>query len=177
MGVPEKIFLVATACVLCVFIGYGAAGPIAAGNFTILYSLDRKQNDHALVRVIDGARDYVYFAIYEFTKEDIADALIRAKDRGADVRGIMDAGQSQNIAQARIVQKLEDAGIPVEFQKHEKGIMHIKMLVADNAYALGSYNWTEAATVLNDEILEIGTADPLREEYLGIMKKVLAANR
>jgi hypothetical protein len=51
------------------------------------------------------------------------------------------------------------------------------MLVTDKAYALGSYNWTEAATTLNDEILEIGTAEPLREEYLNIARKVLSANK
>ena len=55
--------------------------------------------------------------------------------------------------------------------------MHMKVLVTDHAYALGSYNWTESATTLNDEILEIGTAEPLREEYLDIVKRVLAANQ
>jgi phosphatidylserine/phosphatidylglycerophosphate/cardiolipin synthase-like enzyme len=89
----------------------------------------------------------------------------------------MDAGQSQDAAQAHIVLELKNAGIPVEFQKHQRGIMHMKLLVADNAYALGSYNWTESATAQNDEVLEIGTAEPLREEYLDIVKKVLAVNQ
>ena len=54
--------------------------------------------------------------------------------------------------------------------------MHLKLLVTDRAYALGSYNWTESATTLNDEVLEIGTAEPLREAYLDIVKKVLTVN-
>ena len=103
--------------------------------------------------------------------------MIRAKARGLEVAGIMDASQSQDGAQADIVEKLRAAGIPVEFQKHPKGIMHMKLLVTDHAYALGSYNWTESATALNDEILEIGTAEPLREEYLDIVKRVLVANQ
>jgi phosphatidylserine/phosphatidylglycerophosphate/cardiolipin synthase-like enzyme len=176
MGVLKKIFLFAAIGVLGVFIGHKTAGSVSAQDFTILYSLDNKQNDRALTYAIDGAQKYIYFAIYEFTKENIADALIRAKKRGLDVGGIMDAGQSQDRAQARIVQQLRNADIPVEFQKHQKGIMHMKLLVTDKAYALGSYNWTESATALNDEILEIGLAEPLRGKYLDIMKKVLAAN-
>jgi phosphatidylserine/phosphatidylglycerophosphate/cardiolipin synthase-like enzyme len=177
MDTVRNIFLFVAVGVLGAIIGYARAGPLAASDFKVLYSLDERQNDRAIVDLIDGADQYVYFAIYEFTKENIADALVRAKMRGLDVVGIMDAGQSQDAAQANIIRELKNAGIPIEFQKHKKGIMHIKMLVTDRAYALGSYNWTESATILNDEILEIGTVEPLREEYLNIAKKVLAANR
>lgn len=177
MEIVKKISAVIMVGILGVFIGYELAGPVAVEDFTVLYSLDKKQNDQALVGVIDHARQYVYFAIYEFTKTDIADALIRAKARGLDVRGIMDAGQSIDGPQAGIVKKLKGSRIPIAFQKHKKGIMHLKMLVTDSTYALGSYNWTNSATTLNDEILEIGTAEPLRQEYLDIMQKVLAENR
>jgi phosphatidylserine/phosphatidylglycerophosphate/cardiolipin synthase-like enzyme len=177
MGIFKKILILGAVGALGILIGCGMNGPVTVGNFTVFYSLDKKQNDQELIRAIDGAKQYVYFAIYEFTKENIADALIRAKERRLDVAGIMDASQSQDGAQADIVRKLETAGISVEFQKHPKGIMHMKLLVTDNLYALGSYNWTESATVLNDEILEIGTAEPLREEYFGIIKKVLAVNQ
>ncbi len=151
------------AIVLCVlFGGCVVERNSLASQFTILYSLDKKQNDRALVSVINGAHRYVYFAIYEFTKENIAAALIDAKERGLDVQGIADAGQSAAPQQAKIIASLREAGIPVETQKHPEGIMHIKALVTDNAYAIGSYNWTSAATFENDEILEIGTNDELR---------------
>jgi len=177
MDFSKKVLLAGTAGLFGFVVCYILTVPVAAPDIRVLYSLDEKQNDRALVSAIGAAGKYVYFAIYEFTKENIADALVDAKRRGLDVEGIMDAGQSQNSGQARIVSKLKDAGIPIEFQKHPKGIMHMKLLVTDRAYALGSYNWTESATVSNDEILEIGSAEPLREEYLSIMKKVLAANR
>ena len=41
--------------------------------------------------------------------------------------------------------------------------MHIKAIVTDSAYAIGSYNWTESATTENDELLEIGTNPALRQ--------------
>ena len=163
---------------LCVFLGsYTVEQFSLTGQFTILYSLDKKQNDRALVNVIDGAHQYVYFAIYEFTKENIAEALVNAKERGLDVQGIADAGQSATPLQAKIIASLRAVGIPVETQKHPEGIMHIKALVTDSAYAIGSYNWTSAATYENDEILEIGTNDGLRREYMAIIKKILAANQ
>jgi phosphatidylserine/phosphatidylglycerophosphate/cardiolipin synthase-like enzyme len=177
MKILRFLFMCGFAVMVGVFIGRTTIRSITARDFTILYSLDEKQNDQALVRAIDDAQQYVYFAIYEFTKEDIADALIRAKGRGLGVEGIMDVDQSRNGTQADIVRKLRNAGIQVEFQKHPRGIMYIKLLVTDGAYALGSYNWTAAATTLNDEVLEIGTAESLREQYLDIVKKVLTANQ
>ncbi|HEX8947281.1 MAG TPA: hypothetical protein VF829_03660, partial [Candidatus Paceibacterota bacterium] len=73
--------------------GQGAAARSAAaaasipadGSVRVLYSLDQKQNDQALIALIDDAQQHVYFAIYEFTLDDVADALVRAKERGVDV--------------------------------------------------------------------------------------------
>src|ERR1019366_3637264 len=55
------------------------------------------------------------------------------------------------------------------------GIMHIKTIVTDSAYASGSYNWTGSATTENDEVLEIGNDPALRQAYENILTKLLAA--
>jgi hypothetical protein len=143
--------------------------------FKVVYSLDKRQNDQEIVRLVNSADKYVYFAIYFFTKDDIADALIRAKKRGLDVQGITDAAASRD-SNKDIVGRLRSAGIVVETQKHQDGIMHMKVLVTDKAYASGSYNWTASATEANDEILEIGTNGSLRKRYLDIIKRILSAN-
>jgi phosphatidylserine/phosphatidylglycerophosphate/cardiolipin synthase-like enzyme len=144
--------------------------------FRVIYSLDRRQNDQEIIQLINDADKYVYFAIYFFTKNNIADALIRAKERGLVVWGITDALASED-SNKNIVDKLKSAGISIETQKHQEGIMHLKLLVTDKAYASGSYNWTAGATAVNDEVLEIGTNNSVREKYLTIMKKVLLANQ
>ena len=144
---------------------------------TVLYSLDKRANDQAIINVIAGAQKYVYFAVYTFTKVNIADALISAKQRGVDVRGITDAGQAETAYEKPIVQKLEAVGIPIETQKHDDGLMHIKAVVTDKEYAMGSYNWTESATVANDELLEIGTDGYLRGVYTDIIKRILTVNQ
>ena len=149
----------------------------APGSVRVIYSLDQKQNDKEIIALIDAAKTKIYFAMYEFTLKDVADALVAAKKRGVEVKGLVDAGESANSYDAPIISELVDAGIPVETEKHKdgNGIMHIKMIVTDSAYALGSYNWTGSATTENDEILEIGTDPTLRQTYETILTKLLQA--
>lgn len=149
----------------------------AANSIRVVYSLDQKQNDQELIALINEAKNHVYFAIYTFTLPSIADALVEAKKRGVDVRGIMDSEQSSNSYGAPITAQLQAAGIPLLTERHASGngIMHIKLLVTERAYAFGSYNWTRSATTINDEILEIGTNETLRQAYENILKKLLDA--
>lgn len=149
----------------------------ASGTTRIVYGLDAKRNDEEIIALIDGAKSRVYFAIYTFTLPSIADALVAAKKRGVEVRGIMDAEQSGNSYGAPITAKLLAVGIPLVTEKHASGngIMHIKAIVTDSAYAVGSYNWTKSATTINDEILEIGTDEALRQAYENILRKLLDA--
>jgi phosphatidylserine/phosphatidylglycerophosphate/cardiolipin synthase-like enzyme len=142
----------------------------------VIYSLDKRNINKEIIHLINDADKYIYFAIYYFTKADIADALVRAKDRGVVVWGITDREASTQ-SNKNIVEKLRSHGITVETQKHYDGIMHIKAIVTDKAYASGSYNWTVAATEANDEVLEVGTNEHKRKEYLAIVKKVLIANQ
>jgi len=174
-------------------VGYSAKGDIVAGtcvnipaqtvtipssdSVRVVYSLDQKQNDKEIIALIDNAKNHIYFAIYTFTLPSIADALVAAKKRGVDVRGVMDSGQSSNSYGAPITEKLRAAGIPLVAEKHAtgNGIMHIKAIVTEQAYATGSYNWTSSATTINDEVLEIGTDPALRQAYENILKKLLKA--
>jgi len=173
---PKKIAIIAGSIALVIFGTYYLTAYSFHREFQILYSLDSKQNDQAVIDLIHGARKYVYFAIYTFTKDNIAEALISAKNRGLDVQGITDLAQSQSDFERPIVKKLADAGIKLETQKHPDGIMHIKAVVTDQGFASGSYNWTQSATVSNDEILEVGHDKSLHDQYLKIIKKVLAEN-
>jgi hypothetical protein len=149
----------------------------AAGSVRVIYSLDQKRNDQELIAIINEAEDYIYFAIYTFTLPSVATALVEAKKRGVDVKGVMDSEQSRNSYGAPITAQLLAAGIPLLTERHASGngIMHIKLLVTEQAYAFGSYNWTKSATTINDEILEIGTDSALRQTYENILKKLLDA--
>ncbi len=150
-----------------------------AGTTRVLYSLDAKQNDKEIITLIDAAKSKIYFAIYTFTLKNIADALVAAKERGVAVYGVVDSGQAASSYGAPIIKQLVDAGIPVVTEKHStgNGIMHLKTIVTESAYATGSYNWTKSGTTLNDEILEIGTDPVLRQTYENILRRLFEAYR
>lgn len=156
-------------------LGFYLSGLYSGSQFKVVYSLDKKQNDKEIVKVIENADRYVYFAIYYFTNKNIASALIKAKKRGLIVEGITDSEASFG-TNKEIVSDLRNAGIKVLTQKHKEGIMHLKVIVTDDAYASGSYNWTQSATMVNDEILEIGTKESVRKKYLEIVERVLEEN-
>ncbi len=90
-----------------------------------------------------------------------------------DVRGISDLGQDQSIPSEKYsIKKLSKYGIPIELPQKQKGIMHIKMLVTENSYASGSFNWTYSAGEYNDDILETGNSPALRDDYIKIFKSM-----
>ncbi len=148
-----------------------------AGTTRVIYSLDKKQNDKEIIALIDDAKSKIYFAIYTFTLKNIADALVAAKERGIAVYGVVDRGQAESSYSVAIIKQLVDAGIPVVTEKHAtgNGIMHLKTIVTESAYATGSYNWTKSGTTLNDEILEIGTDPVLRQTYENILRRLFEA--
>jgi hypothetical protein len=148
-----------------------------ADSVRVLYSLTEKRNDQEIIALINDAKTHAYFAIYEFTLTNVADALVAAKKRGVDVRGVVDSGESSNSYDRPVIEELIAAGIPVETERHPSGsgIMHIKAIVTDGAYAFGSYNWTQSATKENDELLEIGTDPTMVKIYESILLKILDA--
>ncbi|MCL5667172.1 MAG: phospholipase D-like domain-containing protein [Patescibacteria group bacterium] len=138
---------------------------------SVYYNQDRELNKEIISRIRDADK-FVYFAVYTFTRNDIKDALLAAKYRGLEVKGIMDRNQDKSTElQTKIFQELKDAGIPVYEQDHS-AIMHMKVLVTEKAYASGSFNWTSAATNLNDEVLEVGTDPNVRQQYQNILEEL-----
>ncbi len=170
LGIAIAILLVG------IFIGHKFLGSSKQSDTRVVYSLGKMQNDQEIINIINGAQKYIYFAIYEFTKENIVDALINAKNRGVIVQGITDRVNSTDPYEKPIIEKLQSAGINIETEKHQDGIMHIKTIVSEKAFASGSYNWTSSATTANDEVLEVGTNENLRSQYENILKKILVVN-
>lgn len=174
-----KFKKIALSFVLVVFAGlcvFQVSSTFLHQQSRVLYSLDKKQNDIEIINIINNAEKYIYFAIYIFTKDNIADALIAAKLRGVDVQGIVDAKEAEEDYERQIIERLRRAGIGITIRCKDEGLMHIKAIVTDKEYAIGSYNWTQSATVSNDEFLEIGTDKSLHDQYLNLLKRIIAIN-
>lgn len=140
------------------------------GRTKVVYSLNSHPNLE-IIALLQHSNNFAYFAVYTLTRSDLTDALIAAKLRGLDVRGILDASQSTLEQEKPLIKKLQKYGIPLEIpQKKDESLMHAKFVVTDAGYASGSYNWTTAATSYNDEVLEIGSEPEIKKQYLQIFQ-------
>lgn len=98
--------------------------------------------DTPLVAAIDAARMSIDVAAYSITLNSVRNALIRAHDRGVNVRIVM---ESTNMDSSD-VQKLIQAGIPI-IGDNRQGLMHDKFMVIDKSEAwTGSMNYTDSGT-------------------------------
>ncbi len=169
--------------IVAIFVRYLISVAFLFDNFSLRWQLSQNQYaqtrvyysqtdapDRELVGIIQDAQKYVYFAIYTVTKENIANALIAAKLRGLDVQGVLDYNQSLIAQEKPWLAKFKKYGIKIKSPFKLQGLMHIKMLVTEKAYASGSFNWTVSAATLNDDILEIGAVPGIHDQYLRIFK-------
>lgn len=116
-----------------------------------VYFCPRDECANKLIQRIDSANSSIYIAIYSFTHDEIASALIRAKERGLDVRVVFDYDQSKNDSSDD--EKLQMSGILVAL-RNGSGYMHNKFTVIDgNIVATGSFNYSQNADTRNDENL------------------------
>lgn len=125
-------------------------------------------------REIDQAKKELLVAVYAFTNDDLADALVQAKKRGVTVQVVIDrefdAGNEKSKGKFFEAQKIplrRLAGLKPNSQSKETGLMHQKFAIIDRQTILtGSYNWTHSADNLNDEnLLLFRDAGPLAEDY------------
>lgn len=124
-----------------------------------------------IVREIGQAQKEILVAVYAFTNEEIAWALVKASQRGVKVQVVLD----QDFDATNDVSKktfLEKQRIPIRRvsgldKGNGAGLMHQKFAVIDRKVLLtGSYNWTVSAENSNDEnLLVFRDAAPLAEEY------------
>ena len=107
--------------------------------------------DQVLVSWINAAEHTVHGAIYGLTDEAIAQAMIKAKERGLSVRLVHD--KTQAAGRRDVTEELTSAGVRVHVQRGSRGgILHDKFLIIDKKYVItGSFNWTNNATKRNDE--------------------------
>ncbi len=127
-----------------------------------------------ILREIDQARKELLVAVYAFTNDDLAQALVQAKKRGVTVQVVIDrefdAGNDRSKGKFFEAQKIplrRLSGIRSTTHDKDAGLMHQKFAIIDRRIVFtGSYNWTRSADSLNDEnLLLFRDAGPLAEEY------------
>ncbi len=127
------------------------AVPVQPGLADVLgvYFGPRQSIDKPLIAIFDNARRSIHLAMFSFTLDSYADALIRTQGRGVEVKVMLDKGQARG--RGSDARKLEAAGIPVRYGAGS-GLMHHKFSIVDRRLVTtGSYNATWRGTHRNNE--------------------------
>lgn len=166
---------------MVIFLWILSAAPLAAEMVVQACFSPAGKCSSLIIREIQQAKKELLVAVYAFTSDELAAALVQAKKRGLAVQVVIDrefdAGngrskgkflEAQNIAVRRI------AAIKSTAAEKEAGLMHQKFAILDRSAVLtGSYNWTRAADRLNDEnLLFFRDAGPLAEEYRRVFSQL-----
>jgi phosphatidylserine/phosphatidylglycerophosphate/cardiolipin synthase-like enzyme len=103
--------------------------------------------------------------IYEFTLNEVSDAIIHAKETNPslDVRIIWDSSNVNTTGSQ--YSKLSSAGIDIHID-HRSGIMHDKVAIIDGHIVItGSFNWSRAANEANRENLIVIDSSMVASSY------------
>jgi len=117
-----------------------------------------------IVKTIEKARKNIFLQAYGFSHPEIAKALVEAKQRGVEVKVLLDRSNlSQNYSKMKDLQK---AGIEVKIDK-VPGIAHNKVMILDEKIVItGSFNFTKNADNSNAENVLIVESKDIAQKYL-----------
>ena len=143
-----------------------AAQPAASGELQACFT-PGEDCTAFIVRQIDGAKSELLVQAYGLTSAPIIQALGRAKERGIDVKAILDRIHEQKRYTAATYLKNHDIDVLID---DAVGIAHNKVMVIDHRNVItGSFNFTRAAHAKNAENVLLITDDP-------VLAKAYAAN-
>lgn len=131
------------------------SGSVISGENAFLYACPQDNCSGHLIEFMGTASRSVHVLIYSLTKQEIADAIVAAKEKGLDVKVVMDKGQAAG--KYSLDEFLIENGVQVKIvDPPGYAIMHDKVTVVDgNAFSTGSFNYTQNADSGNAENLLI----------------------
>jgi phosphatidylserine/phosphatidylglycerophosphate/cardiolipin synthase-like enzyme len=134
-----------------------------------------EQCDSLLINLISQARKSVYVAIYSFTRDGLARALIDAKNRGVEVKIIIE--EENAYGQGSDYRMLKEAGVDIRLDGNP-ALMHHKFMVVDGEIIVtGSYNWSTAAEDRNDENFVVIRDRSVAERFMQEFNRLLSIAR
>lgn len=138
------------------------------------FSPQDKTVEKALVPLVENAQSYIYLPVFVITHKKLTQALIDAKNRGVDVKIILDATSVRSNHTTHEI--LREAGIPLKTENYA-GKVHNKSMIIDDKYVItGSMNFSNSGENRNDENCLVIENSELAKFYKGwfefIWKKI-----
>jgi phosphatidylserine/phosphatidylglycerophosphate/cardiolipin synthase-like enzyme len=127
--------------------------------------------ENTILHLINNAKKSLYIQSYSFTSKKIAQALIRAKRNGVEIKMIVDRSLFDPEDNHSYIKPILAAGIPV-WVDNEVSIQHNKVIIVDQEILeTGSYNYTVSANRYNAENVLIIKSPDLALLYLNNWRK------
>ena len=158
-------------------VGYGVRGPWFELYFANPASPISSQGtggvDGPLVQSINAAHLSVDVAAYSISLNSVRDALIRAHDRGATVRVVMESTNMDRSDPQRMI----EAGIPI-IGDNRDGLMHDKFIVIDRSDVwMGSMNFTDSGAYDDSNNLMHIRSTKIAEDYSKEFNEMFVDNK
>ena len=120
-----------------------------------------------VLRTLDDAHESIRLMGYSFTSPEVVKSLINARQRGVDVRVVIDQNGNRSKASIAAMNVVVNAGIPLRTNGQYK-IMHDKVIITDGQNVeLGSFNYSRSAAESNSEnALVVREVPALAQTYL-----------
>lgn len=135
----------------------------ATGNIKVFFSPQDKAITNGVLPLIKNAKKYIYIPSFVITEKRVTEELIKAKQRGVDVRIIADALNASTKHSKN--GELRRAGIPSKAENYA-GKMHSKTMIIDDKYLIiGSMNFSNSGENRNDENMVILTDSDAAKFY------------
>lgn len=116
-----------------------------------------------IIPLIKSAKQYIFIPAFLITDKWLSDELIIAKQRGVDIKIILDASQAHS--RYSKIKELREANVPVKVENYA-GKLHSKtILIDDNISVIGSMNFSKSGQNINDENVLIIKNTALTQEY------------
>jgi phosphatidylserine/phosphatidylglycerophosphate/cardiolipin synthase-like enzyme len=122
-------------------------------------------HETAIINDIDAAQHSISLAVFEYNLESLAAALIRAHERGVNVRLALDHENLEKEEMSAWAGEIERAGIPISWEE-STAFLHSKFIIIDDTIVwMGSWNASENDTYRNNNNLLRFTIPALVENY------------
>lgn len=128
----------------------------------------------AIIKKIREANKSISFALFTFTDEEISQELIKKKEQGITIKGIIESYQRKKLNQYYTLKK---ENINVTLERTNK-LQHNKIWVIDEKIIItGSYNPTKAAHTINDENIIIIENKTIAKKYEEKINELIKENQ
>jgi phosphatidylserine/phosphatidylglycerophosphate/cardiolipin synthase-like enzyme len=125
-----------------------------------------------IMALIQNAQENINFIAYNFTSNDIGNAIMKQAQAGISVAGVMDDSQVTS-SQGTEYDPFKQAGLDVRLDGNQDGLMHHKVIIIDRQIVItGSYNFTASAEDSNDENVVIIFSPEVAEKFMEEFQRV-----